>query len=399
MRSLLVRSILLTALTAIMAATTANVAADDSRSAYQAQIDEIERRDGTEHIDLLEPHVGLGFAAKRDLDYAAAAAAFAQALYLERVHKGLENADQIALIEQLIECQKAVHDWGAANKSLTLMAWVNERNRERSRAAYLSTLRKLANWHIHASDEDPTVSEYEHLRAALDHIDSALASAADENAIETLEWYYLKAGADYRATRLFSAEVARDFHQVNAPSYVAFQDFEFGDAIYARNRMTQHYASGIGALKSARAIAATTGDADDFVRATLKLADWHQLFGRTQSSAELYAEANRLAANAGMSLSQSHRRLPDFIGQHDQLQANARADRKVRYVHTRFDVDRKGRARNVEILEINPPGAQRLGRQARAQLKATRFRPRFEDQGPQETTGVELRFVFPEHRG
>ena len=81
MRSLLVRSILLTALTAIMAATTANVAADNSRSAYQAQIDEIERRDGTEHIDLIEPHVGLGFAAKRDLDYAAAAAAFAQASF------------------------------------------------------------------------------------------------------------------------------------------------------------------------------------------------------------------------------------------------------------------------------------------------------------------------------
>ena len=384
-----------------------SVFADDMNAsavaAYEKAIDEVMQSRGGEHPDLIEHYVGLAFSQRGVGDHGAAAGSFGQALYLERIHKGLEHPDQIALIEQLFRSHRAASNWGEANQNLTLLAWVNERTADRSETAYLNALEKLSRWHLQASQSDPTTEEYEHIRSALQHIDKALETLPPDGGAARLPWLYLKADACYRATGVLSREVAQDYHRVQGRvqgrAFIAYSDFEFGDAIYARNLMTRHYAAGIGALKSAKEFAASAGNAAKHAESTLKLADWHQLFGRTQSANTLYAEAKRIADTAGVELFDSHRRLPDFIRRDSHSNAaNSNSD-GLRFVRTRFDVDKKGRARNVEILETHPPNAHRLAREARARLKATRFRPRFEGQSAAVTTGVEMRFVFPERRG
>jgi len=65
-----------------------------------------------------------------------------------------------------------------------------------------------------------------------------------------------------------------------------------------------------------------------------------------------------------------------------------------KYVIVSMDITETGKARNVQVLETNPPDDSSLGRQVRRSLKTTRFRPRYENGQAVKTTGVNLRYVF-----
>ncbi len=69
-------------------------------------------------------------------------------------------------------------------------------------------------------------------------------------------------------------------------------------------------------------------------------------------------------------------------------------DENENYVIASFDVTKTGRARNIQIIESNPPDSTSLRRRAKSTIKSSRFRPRFENGHPVATAGVNIRYVF-----
>ena len=371
---------------------------DAAVAAYREQIDQHRRHFGTQDYALTESYVALAFAERRNNDHAAAADSFARALFLERVHKGLEHPDQIPLIERLVESNRMHAAWPEVADNLRLLEWVNRRGREPGDPAYLETLHQLALWHFEASEKPTGIGSYEHFRRALDQIDHAISTLAlrgGDQGRELAPWLRLKAAVSYGAVQELTLSFKPPVTTVRGQRVLTATDADFGDIAFHQNRIAQHHAAGREALQQTLDIARTNNDAQGMAMATLHLGDWYQLFGRYRKAEKFYADANRLAGSAGMSLSASHRRLPNFLADGLPGATVAEPDADVKYVRTRFDIDERGRAHNVEIMEIQPPGAHGLARKARKQLLETRFRPRFDSEGATATSGVEIRFLFP----
>ena len=168
---------------------------DAAVAAYREQIEQHRRHFGTQDYALTESYVALAFAERRSDDHAAAADSFARALFLERVHKGLEHPDQIPLIERLVESNRMRAAWPEVADNLRLLEWVNRRGREHDDPAYLETLHQLALWHFEASEKPTGIESYEHFRLALDQIDNAISTLAlpgGDPGLELACWLPLK---------------------------------------------------------------------------------------------------------------------------------------------------------------------------------------------------------------
>ena len=60
----------------------------------------------------------------------------------------------------------------------------------------------------------------------------------------------------------------------------------------------------------------------------------------------------------------------------------------------RFQVDKGGRARQLEMIEADPPDRKSLGSKLRKRIRATKFRPRFDQGQPVETGDVYYRYKY-----
>lgn len=156
----LILATLMSCLPSISVAANPNAAQDTAPPAalkhaleeYEDRIDELTLSKGSSAFELAEEWVALGFARQRARDHRAAVDSFENALYIERLHKGLHHADQIPLIERLIESNRALGAWPAVAQNHTLLQTVNERGRDTGSTARTATAKQLAPGGNGASD-------------------------------------------------------------------------------------------------------------------------------------------------------------------------------------------------------------------------------------------------------
>ena len=128
------------------------------------------------------------------------------------------------------------------------------------------------------------------------------------------------------------------------------------------------------------------------------LGDWYMLFNKLNTAAETYERAYALLRDDGI----GQKQIDMLFGQPRSLPAIKLAipdeektiPENPVYVLASFDVSPSGKARNIEIIESQPEDSEKYHRQARRTIASTRFRPRYEDGKPVNTTGVNLRYVF-----
>ncbi len=365
---------------------------------YQARIDEMARSQGSMAFDLAEEWAALGYTQQAAHHHRAAIDSFESALHIERVHKGLHHADQIPLIERLIESNRALHAWPAVDQNHKLLQFVNQRGQPSDSPRHFETSQRLAHWHLEAAELPTGRAPFSHLSSARELVGETIESldATDQaSALAYIEMLNLQAAISFRTAHHMSTWVGEPIHGVTQESIITSATMDASDYMFRQNQIISNYTAGRIALDRAREIAVAKNDKTAQARAEQHIGDWHMLFSRRNSAAEHYEKAQRLAREADIDLFEQPSRLPNFISVTDQRQSSVPSGGPINYVRTRFDVDRQGRARNVTILEVNPAGKTRLAHQAREQLRETRFRPRYENGKAVESKGVEIRFVFP----
>ena len=402
---------------------------DLSRSIAEYE-QEIQRREA-EH-GVYDPATGeyllsVGLVYQSEGRHEEAVDAFTRALQIKRVNEGLHGAGQLLILEQLIKSNIANADWEAVDRNYQQLLWIHKRNYDPGDPRLLPVVDTVGRWKLKAYKENlldagatRIIGESEKLFR--DTI-TILERQYGENDPRLINPLYGRALTNYQ----YAIEVANtpqdEFHgagsptrtqvicrtvptanggarricntiRVPDPSYYASQssnkDFALGQRIVAVGK----------ALKQIVQIHEANPDLpkDSHARALVHLGDWNLLRGKKTTAYKNYKAAYGLLADSG----DHQEAIEELFGKPQNLPAlrlplpeidDKVEEEKTTTVLASFDVSRSGRAKNVQIIESEPPDATSARRKAKKTIRGRIYRPRFEKGEPVATVGNKIRIV------
>jgi tetratricopeptide (TPR) repeat protein len=384
----------------------ADTAANISR--YEALISDLESRYGAYHVDLSETLVGLGRAYQEKGDYAAAVSALQRSLHINRVNNGLYDSGQLPILSLLIEANKARRDWQALDQNYHYRYWITRRAYGEKDPRQLPALYDAAHWHLDAYYGGVDEYPLPHLLKAYDLYTRAVrileANGGPDNP-DLVTPLYATARTLYEMRQLAANFFAGEKTGISEDNRTGFNErtTDSENQLYAIVGNT--FREGKQALERAIAIYRNHPElpAEERAAALVHLGDWHLLYDKTGKALDNYHEVYSIAGSEEGLLKKIDGlfseprsipvlRLPDN-GQPQQSPADK--DANVNYVIASFNVSETGRPFNIHILEAKPANDASMRRQARQDIRGTRFRPRFEKGQPVASTNVNFRYVFP----
>ncbi|GLS27677.1 tetratricopeptide repeat protein [Marinibactrum halimedae] len=359
------------------------------------EIARIESEQGAYSADLSEHLVSLGSSYQENGDHEAAVEAFKRAIHVERIHGGLYNLNQIAVLERMIESHVAVGDWKAASDRYEHFYWLHQRNYGDGDPRMLPVIEKLSHWHLNAYSLDSSsvsnhlVSAHNLYRMAVNIIDENYGSH-DIRMINPLK--------GLAVSNYYLATLSQEQNRMAPISTSAQAEAE------KKARLDQYilnaYYNGKAALTRMVEIYDQQEDApiEEKIKARVQLGDWFMMFDRPHSAFAEYKTAysniteHKLSSPFSQSLFKEPRALPDMPVVKTQMPDN---NEPHEYVLVQFDVSARGQARRVEILEAHPQKNVGLKTRVRKSLRSTRFRPQLIEGEAVETKHIVHRYIYP----
>nr|WP_255771608.1 hypothetical protein [Microbulbifer guangxiensis] len=364
---------------------------------YRERIEEMEAQYGAYGAGIDEQLVGLATALQRNGAHEEAISEFRRAMLINRVNEGLYSLNQVPMIENMIESQIALNQWEDANDNQQYLYWLHARNYGENDPRMLPVIDSLSRWHLQAYKEEKGGTLFEHLISATDLYSLAVDiitnnfGANDLRLVEALRG--LKATNYYLAT--YKGE----------PQEPVVVNANFGggpDMDAARRTKLDHYK--LNSFSSGKQAIARIVDVYQknpqsppaaSAKAKVELGDWYMMFNKWHSARETYGEAYQALWDNGA----TNQEIDAIFGRPAALPAlpmleEDRQGLADAYVTVSYDVTAFGKVRNIEILHAEPADDVGMRSRVRNALKRAKFRPRFENGEPVETTGIVQRFVF-----
>ena len=375
---------------------------------YERIAQELESTGGVYEVQLSEILLDLGETYQSLELHTEALKTLNRSLQITRVNNGLYSLDQLSILEKMIESNKAIKDWEEVDKSYAHLYWISKRNYGDFDTRLLPVIERLGKWHLHAYNKDVDGRPFLHLVEAEGLYTKALSIVESQHGADDpglLKALYGIALTNYRIAAFASS--AEGLEEINyglrasssssRSQRVLQQEFARQDLIF------RSYAKGKNAMKRVVDIHAKTEGLpiESHALALAHLGDWYLLFNKRNSAAEAYDQAYKLMS----ATEESKKDIDAFFAQPRMLptislpiedEEPLEVTENSSYAIAMFNVTPSGRARNIEIVEINPVDDLSLKRKARKGIASSKFRPRFENGTPVETTGVKIRYVFDE---
>jgi tetratricopeptide (TPR) repeat protein len=366
---------------------------------YNRQLAMLEESHGAYEPGLEEVLLGLGQAYQADGMHQQAIGTLKRALHINRVNYGLYDIRKAPLIERLIDSYAATGDWEAVDHAYYRLTQLGARNYDNTDIELLPILRKLVKWHIFAYEQNLSEEAFDHLSTAR----SLLATMAgiieihygseDLRLIDPLSGIAL--------TNYYLALTQASERMSNLPS----RDFRTGLFIEPEDNrmlMVNTYSDGREKIERMIHINSENEQAPDTAEldALIKLGDWHLLFNKKQRAEEVYQQLwqNHMHDDQKkdylVSAFQQPVALPDFTFREFEPLDNSLPGNPTGTIMMEFDVTEVGRSVNVKVIDTDPPATTGAIISAKRQLKATRFRPRYENGVAVETTGMQYRYSY-----
>lgn len=405
-------------------------ARSDSRKSIAEYEQEIRKREA-EH-GVYDPATGefllsVGLVYQNNGQHDDAVDAFTRALQIKRVNEGLQSTGQLLILEQLVKSNIANADWEEVDRNYQQLLWIHKRNYDAGDPRLLPVVDKVGRWKLKAYKENlldgsaiRVIGESEKLfRSTIDILERQYG----ENDPRLINPLYGRALTNYQ----YAIEVANtpqdEFHgagsptrtqvicrtvptpnggarricntiRVPDPSYYATQssnkDFALGQRIVAVGKALKHI---VQIHENNQEL-----PKDSHARALVHLGDWNLLRGKKTTANKNYKSAYQLLADSG----EHQEVIEELFGKPQNLPAlrlplpeidDKLEEEKTTTVLASFDVSRSGRAKNVQIIESEPPDATSARRKAKKTIRARLYRPRFENGEPVATVGNKIRIV------
>jgi hypothetical protein len=365
---------------AASAAPTENDTADSARALTAItepllnNIAEEEARNGPFSANLIELLTSLGLAYQESGENVLAVAVLDRALYLKRVNEGLFGMDQTALLERLIDSELAIGQAGTAEELRAKLLDLARRNLSDARST--SIFREAA---------EREVEQYE--RFLRGEIPATLTIGSLANSPQAIA-----AAGVWRARRLYN-EAMWGLMSNPRGHQAELAELEEGLArtyyLEASNRGRWYvgiddplYGLGLGSYQRRVGYtgAASPGEAVDYARALVELADWSLLFSRNGTAVKRYAEAYSLLVEGGVSETSIAEFFPAdapvFLPAFAPPPLDGAAVAGSRdYVDVDFEIGKYGTPRKISIVAVEGAAAARVSKQLAATIGNGRFRP------------------------
>lgn len=388
---------------------------------YEEAIHETERNQGAYGDQLWQQLVGLAVAQQNAGLHLEAVTSLNQALHINRVNHGLHDLNQVPIIDLLIKSNNALSDWDALDQNYHYLYWLYRRVYGTDDMRLLPVIDRVGLWHLNAYKLGESDNPFAHLLAAQTMYTDAVSiietnqGMYNQGVIAPLNGIML---TNYliavHASSTYDTEELRSSISISNRSYSRCDGFSYMrrnsyfDNCYGSLGTTEEeanrqelvsisYRNGKKALQRMLEVYENNPalPAAEHALAYIRLGDWYMLFNRPSSGTSTYTKAYALLddadAYAKEKLFGAPRSLPEL--QFTLMDDNEPGPVK-KYVVISMDISETGKARNIQIIDSNPPDDKHLILMARQNLRYARFRPRFENGEPVPTTGYTKMYVF-----
>ncbi|MGI9229675.1 MAG: hypothetical protein ACR2P9_07450 [Gammaproteobacteria bacterium] len=387
----------------------------------------------TEH-GIYDPKTGeyllsIGLLHQQKGNHQHAADALERSLQIQRVNDGLHSISLLIVLEQLIESNIASANWDEVDKNYHQLLWINRRNYDPTDPRLLPVVRKVGSWKLRAYREGllsrSPISTLQESAALFSRTVAILGEEYGEDDPLLVDALYGEALANYQIAFQILSRPVSEFQGSGSPDLVQMvctpimlpnggstqschsvrvpnpsyhsgkqqtKDLSVASQIGKVGRTLQHIID----IHEANPNLPET----DYALALVHLGDWNLLRNRRSTALEIYTRAYRILADApdgeeqlakifGKPVSIPALRLP--LPEVDQ---KLKEEGEKNYAVATFDVSRNGKPRNITITETYPPESKSASRKAKKSLRAKRYRPRFEDGQPVQSTGNQIRVLL-----
>lgn len=390
---------------------------------YLDLIDAQEKSHGSMDPQLGEQLLGLGLLYKNLGKYDKASEVLQRSLQIKRVNDGIQNMDQIPVLNALIDVNTAARNWDELNRNYQLLLWVYQRNLEPGDPELLPVIDRVGRWKTVAYangllSEDPSTT----LADLTDMYQSTIATMeklygdSDPRLVRPLKGlamarYQLALYIYNTPLQEFQGSERRsDFHvqcsmivvggvlqrvcrtvEVPNPNYYVSKQSVKDQRVMSQLQSVRHSLNRIVEINAANPDATPLEKAD----ALVNLGDWYFMNNRKGKAFENYKQAYQLLDSEDNKVN-----IDKLFGRPMRIPFASTEDtgRKDKdghpitkpYVKLTFTVPVSGKARNIEIIEASDPKDYKIRRLARENIKSALFRPRIEDGEPVLTKKTEL---------
>ncbi|MEM6583050.1 MAG: hypothetical protein AAF699_17360 [Pseudomonadota bacterium] len=332
--------------------------------------------------------------------YRDAIAAYARAIHLLRVNEGLNTITQAGLVEQVIEAHLELGDTIAADKQQSYLFRIRQRAYAPGSAEMLVATQQYADWQRAAYIGELDKYKYPRIVDLIDLYDEGVDDIASEQGELSrsilpylqgkLKVHYLLSNYDGEREDGMRVEMNQN-DDINLPNLKKIRFKRFHEGNYRYGKKT---------IQKMRDILRNDADtsSQELAAVQLALADWYQWHHRYAEALQAYREAwnmmsEDLADQTFLETSFAEPlELPEEVVFHPGRMA-VRTN-NVAQVTLRFDVNRLGEAKDIQVLapltEENQPAVTR----ARKYLRDMRFRPRMIDGEAVEAVALERSYTI-----
>lgn len=350
--------------------------------------------------------LGLGETLQAMGEHERAIPVFERAGHVARVNRGLHTMDQLPALEERIDSHIALGQWEEADQQQQYSFYLHSRAMELDDPELVGALREFAHWnlsvHFRGLEETPArlIDAYRLLNSAHD----LLLEKGDEKLEQQLAYLDSLAGVAWLVARTHIEDTQEVLNGNRAFNETALVDFNGRRrSLYSING----FAQGEAALQRAvdlQALRLERGEASmpEMAEALARLGDWYLLFDRRQASRDVYRKAWELlqseAAAHGGEIFDRVRVLPRFttFAEQRRFAAQGRLPQGMQrgYVDVRLDVNRYGRAGDIEVIGGEPVTIEEVESRLSRNLSSMRLRPRIESGELVDTEDVVLRLPY-----
>jgi len=366
--------------------------------AYAEALDIVQAHASSTSIRLIEPLRGLGYALAGAGRHAEAIPHLQRALLITHRSLGLFDISQQGILQQLAASLTRTGQAPEAERQMLYLLQVSERVYGRNDPRHAPALVLVGNWY---GELGAFQAGREYFRNAISIMEKALGDS-DPALVDPLR----ALAASYTRELVFSTLRLK----TDRPQYPSSADGSGNEYKIINPR----YLDGDGESALERALAILDAQAEPPValltELLLQYGDWYQIKQRPDKALPFYRRAASLTATANVQAdADSDSDTNDEPAKRTPLSFPARvyypvplqATRNLSlpreqveetFVQVEFTVTREGTVVDAEIVEQN--GSARQASEMLEATRASRFRPRFVDGEPVETTGVTDREVF-----
>ena len=386
-----------------------------SLAQFEESILQFELEGGVYDYRLSEIYLAMGTNYLQQGEAQLAVDAFSQAIQLSRINNGLFTADQLPIVEALVESYLHLGDIASANVNQEYLLYITQKIYGAASPLILDELLEYADWNLHAASLSlgyiPNIQSLffrtegfnENNFIQQENIEDLLSAAAFGYSQAIVMQHDLEAKFDeaptieeslaLRNSLNFSEEDfdIPDAEQKLAYTYFLQYQFDFNNvAVNTFGEAPTTYfldsdTKGREALQRRyNYLLSTNGEALDLVKALVDIADWYLVFERWSSAEELYVQAfdlmqeNGIDHIDGLISTDLPAYIPSFLSSAYTREGNRLSSDEVLdyegYIDVSFTISRLARPVSIRIIESSEGTTTATERALISKLRSGRYR-------------------------